>query len=76
MIALLTNPLARWGIIAALGMAALGGTYIKGRLDGSALCQLKGQTDVLDVIKRAQEARDRVRLGPVDDGLPDTFRRD
>jgi hypothetical protein len=76
MIALLVNPVTRWGIIAALGLAALGGAYTKGRLDGSALCQLKGQADVLDVIKRAQEARDRVRLGPADDGLPDTFRRD
>lgn len=76
MITLLTNPLARWGIAAALGMAALGGTYVKGRIDSSAICQAKGQADVLETIKRANEARERVRLGPADNSLSDPFRRD
>lgn len=76
MIALLANPLARWGLTIALAISAVGASYVKGRLDGSRLCELKGKADVLDTIKRANEARERVRLGPADDGVPDPFRRD
>ncbi len=76
MLALLTNPAARLGLVAALSIAATGAAYVKGRMDGSAICTAKGQADVLDTIKRANEARERVRLGPAADGLPDPFRRD
>jgi hypothetical protein len=57
MIAALASPLARWAVTGGLLIALAAGLYIKGRVDGSRLC------DAAEV--RAELAQARADLGRV-----------
>jgi hypothetical protein len=57
MIAALASPLVRWAVAGGLVVALVAGAYIKGRLDGSRLC------DAAQV--RAELAQARADLGRV-----------
>jgi type II secretory pathway component PulM len=57
MIAALASPLARWAVIGGVLIALAAGLYIKGRVDGSRLC------DAAQV--RAELAQARADLGRI-----------
>jgi len=79
LLGLLASPLGRAGLVAMLGLAGLGGIYLKGRSDGRAACLAEGERDVEDTIRRAEAARAAADRRNADERRlrdDDAFRRD
>ncbi|MFT0861575.1 hypothetical protein [Ancylobacter sp. G4_0304] len=78
LLGLIASPLARGAALVLVVLAALGGLYLKGRMEGRAACLAEGERDVLETISRA----DRARAAAERDGdagrlrEDDSFRRD
>jgi hypothetical protein len=73
------SPLGRWIGIALVVMAAIGGVYTKGRVDGRTAYKAKIERQIEDAKLKGDTAREKALRdfdAAPDDGLPDDgFRR-
>ncbi|MGA0561222.1 hypothetical protein ACO2RV_02150 [Ancylobacter sp. VNQ12] len=76
---LIASPAGRAGALLVLALAALGGVYLKGRMEGRAACLAQGERDVVETIRRAEGARAAADRRNADERRlrdDDAFRRD
>ncbi|MCJ8143880.1 hypothetical protein MKI84_13225 [Ancylobacter sp. A5.8] len=79
LLGLIASPLGRAAALVLAVLAALGGLYLKGRMEGRAACLAEGERDVLETISRAERARAGAAERDADPGRlreDDSFRRD
>ena len=70
------GPIGRWVGIGAVILAALGGLYVKGRIDGRNSYKAKVERQINDAIKKGDAGRADA-LRKLDDGsVPDNWFRD
>jgi hypothetical protein len=76
MLAFLFSPIGRYVVIGLVSIAAIGGVYTKGRLDGRASYKAKIERQIDESITSGNEARDRA-LGELNAGrVPEHWLRD
>ena len=75
-IAFFLSPLGRYIGIGLVALAAVGGVYTKGRIDGRAAYKAKIERDINNAINAGSEARQRA-LDELNAGrVPDEWLRD
>lgn len=63
-LAFFTTALGRYVIVGVVALTVLGGTYMKGRSDGSAYVQAKWDSAVQAAISRGERARTDAESDP------------
>lgn len=75
----LIGGIGRWVVVGLAGVLALGGLYVKGRVDGNAACIAKQQAQMNRMENYVKQVRERIeRNEPLDPDLlrADPFKRD
>jgi hypothetical protein len=78
MLAFLFSPLGRYVVIGLVAIAAIGGVYTKGRIDGRSSYKAKIEREIANAIEKGDAARERALrdFDAAPDELPDDgFRR-
>lgn len=76
--AFLIGGIGRWVVVGLAGVLALGGLYIKGRVDGNAACIAKQQAQMAKMEKYVRDIRSRIEQNiPLDENIlrSDPFER-
>lgn len=77
--AFLLGGIGRWLVVGLAGALAIGGLYVKGRIDGTAACVVKQQAQMQKMETYVKQIRERIeRNQPIGDDIlkSDPFERD